>query len=59
MVAVAGGIDWLKGVQSVGKIDKRPTDTGNLDKAQAKRNEKISLTEYRRIKAERLKNNKK
>ena len=59
MVAVAGGIDWLKGVQSVGKIDKRPTDTGNLDKAQAKRNEKISLTEYRRIKAERLKQNKK
>lgn len=59
MVAVAGGIDWLKGVQSTGKIDKRPTDTGNLDKAQAKRNEKISLTEYRRIKAERLKNNKK
>lgn len=58
MVAVAGGIDWLKNVQSVGKIDKRPTDTGNLDKAQAKRNEKISLTEYRRIKAERLKNNK-
>ena len=59
MVAVAGGMEWLKGVQSVGKIDKRPTDTGNLDKAQAKRNEKISLTEYRRIKAERLKNNKK
>ena len=59
MVAVAGGMDWLKGVQSVGKIDKRPTDTGNLDKAQAKRNEKISLTEYRRIKAERLKQNKK
>lgn len=59
MVAVAGGIDWLKGVQSTGKIDKRPTDTGNLDKAQAKRNEKISLTEYRRLKAERLKQNKK
>ena len=59
MVAVAGGMEWLKNVQSTGKIDKRPTDTGNLDKAQAKRNEKISLTEYRRIKAERLKNNKK
>ena len=59
MVAVAGGMDWLKGVQSTGKIDKRPTDTGNLDKAQAKRNEKISLTEYRKLKAERLKNNKK
>lgn len=59
MVAVAGGIDWLKNVQSTGKIDKRPTDTGNLDKAQAKRNEKISLTEYRKLKAERLKNNKK
>ena len=59
MVAVAGGMDWLKGVQSTGKIDKRPTDTGNLDKAQAKRNEKISLTEYRRLKAERLKQNKK
>ena len=59
MVAVAGGMEWLKGVQSVGKIDKRPTDTGNLDKAQAKRNEKISLTEYRKLKAERLKNNKK
>lgn len=58
MVAVAGGMEWLKGVQSVGKIDKRPTDTGNLDKAQAKRNEKISLTEYRRIKAERLNNKK-
>ena len=59
MVAVAGGIDWLKGVQSVGKIDKRPTDTGNLDKAQAKRNEKLSFAEYRKLKAERLKNNKK
>lgn len=59
MVAVAGGMEWLKGVQSVGKIDKRPTDTGNLDKAQAKRNEKISLTEYRKLKAERLKQNKK
>lgn len=58
MVAVAGGMDWLKGVQSTGKIDKRPTDTGNLDKAQAKRNEKISLTEYRKLKAERLKQNK-
>ena len=59
MVAVAGGMEWLNGVQSTGKIDKRPTDTGNLDKAQAKRNEKISLTEYRRLKAERLKQNKK
>ena len=50
MVAVAGGIEWLKGVQSQGTVDKRETSTANLDKAQAKKSEKLSFAEYRRLK---------
>ena len=46
MVAVAGGIEWLKGVQSQGKVDKRETSTDNLDKTQAKKGEKITFAEY-------------
>jgi len=53
MVAVGGGEEWLKGIQSTGKIDKRTTTTNNIDKA--KKNETMSFTEYRKKKAERKK----
>ena len=53
MVAVAGGIEWLKNVKSTGKVDKRDNTTNNLDKAQDKKNEKLSFAEYRKMKAER------
>ena len=53
MVAVAGGIEWLKNVKSTGKVDKRENTTNNLDKAQDKKNEKLSFAEYRKMKAER------
>lgn len=51
MVAVAGGIEWLSNVQSTGKVDKRETTTG-ID-TKAKKNEKLSFAEYRKLKAER------
>lgn len=51
MVEMAGGIEWLKGVQSTGKPAKRNTDSNNLDKTNAKA-EKLSYGEYRRRKAE-------
>ena len=51
MVAVGGGEEWLKGIQSTGKIDKRTTTTNNIDKA--KKNETMSFAEYRKQKAER------
>ena len=50
MVAVAGGIEWLKNVKSSGKVDKRNTTT-SLDKSEKK--EQLSFAEYRRLKAER------
>ena len=53
MVAVAGGIEWLKNVKSTGKVEKRDNTTNNLDKAQAKKKEQLSFAEYRRLKAER------
>ena len=53
MVAVGGGEEWLKGIQSTGKIDKRTTTTNNIDKA--KKNEPMSFAEYRKQKAERKK----
>lgn len=53
MVAVAGGIDWLKNVKSTGKVEKRDNTTNNLDKAQAKKKEQLSFAEYRKQKAER------
>ena len=53
MVAVAGGIEWLKTVKSTGKVDKRENTTNNLDKAQDKKKEQLSFAEYRRLKAER------
>ena len=52
MVAVAGGIDWLKSVKSNGKVDKRETTT-SID-AKAKKNEKLSYAEYHKLKAERM-----
>ena len=51
MVAVAGGMEWLKGVQSKGNVGKRETTT-SID-AKAKKNEKLSFAEYRKLKAER------
>lgn len=53
MVAVAGGIEWLKNVKSTGKVDKRENTTNNLDKAQDKKKEQLSFAEYRKMKAER------
>ena len=55
MVETAGGIAWLKGVQSQGKVDKRDAATSNLDKTQAKKKEQLSFAEYRKAKAERKK----
>lgn len=55
MVAVAGGIEWLKNVKSTGKVDKRENTTNNLDKAQDKKKEQLSFAEYRKQKAERKK----
>ena len=57
MVAVAGGREWLKGIHSQGSVDKRSTDTNNLDKTKAKADKPMTFTEYRKAKAER-KNNK-
>lgn len=57
MVAVAGGREWLKGIHSQGSVDKRSTDTNNLDKTKAKADKPMSFSEYRKAKAER-KNNK-
>lgn len=56
MVETAGGINWLKGVQSQGKVDKRATASNNIDKA--KNNGKMSFAEYRKAKAERNKKTK-
>lgn len=58
MVAVAGGMEWLKKVKSQGKAPKRTTEPKNLDKLNEKKGEKQSLEEYRKAKAER-KNKKK
>lgn len=55
MVAVAGGMEWLKNVKSTGKVDKRVNTTNNLDKTQAKKKEQLSFAEYRKAKAERKK----
>ena len=55
MVEMAGGMEWLKSVQSTGKPAKRTTSSNNLDKANAKNAEKLSYTEYRKRKAERKK----
>ena len=49
MVATAGGMEWLKNVKSTAKVDKRDTDTSNIDKTIAK-NAKVSFTEYMEIK---------
>ena len=51
MVAVAGGIEWLKNVKSTGKVEKRGTTT-SID-SKAKKNERISFADYRKAKAER------
>lgn len=57
MVAIGGGIEWLKSVKSTGKVEKRDTTTG-ID-AKNKKDEKISFAEYRRLKAERKQTTKK
>ena len=53
MVAVAGGREWLKSIHSQGAVDKRSTDTNNLDKTKAKADKPMTFTEYRKAKAER------
>lgn len=55
MVQTAGGMEWLKRVQSQGNADKRPTASNNLDKAQARDKKQLSFAEYRKQKAERRK----
>ena len=56
MVETAGGIKWLKGVQSQGKVEPRTTDSTTMNKMQAKaEKEQLSFTEYRKRKAERNK----
>lgn len=45
MVEMAGGIDWLKTVKSGVTIEKRNTETTNLDKTHAKA-ERMGFTEY-------------
>ena len=49
MVNNAGGIEWLKKFQSKGKIDKRTTESNNLEKAEAKKTEKLTFAEYRKL----------
>lgn len=54
MVAVAGGIEWLKNVKSEAKVDERNDDSANMKKLQAKQEtEQISYAEYRKRKAEK------
>lgn len=54
LVAVAGGINWLKGVQSKAKAPQRTTKSTSMEKIQAKASdEKLSFTEYRKRKAEK------
>lgn len=53
MVETAGGIKWLKGVQSQGKVEPRTTDSTTMNKMQAKaEKEQLSFAEYRKRKAE-------
>ena len=56
MVETAGGIKWLKGVQSQGKVEPRTTDSTTMNKMQAKaEKEQLSFAEYRKRKAEKNK----
>ena len=56
MVETAGGIKWLKGVQSQGKVELRTTDSTTMNKMQAKaEKEQLSFAEYRKRKAEKNK----
>ncbi len=55
MVAVAGGMEWLKNVRSTGTVDKRETPDNNLDKTTQK-SKKMSFAEYRKAKAARKDN---
>ena len=60
MVAVGGGEEWLKSIKSQGKVNKRNTQSTTMDKMQAKGSEeRISLVEYRKRKAEKKAQNKK
>lgn len=59
MVATAGGIKWLKSVQSKGKADPRKTQSTAMDKMQDKAgSEKLTYAEYRKRKAEKKTQNK-
>lgn len=54
MVAMAGGMDWLKRIQSNGKPEERATDSTSLDKLTDKKAQKMSFAEFH----ESRKNNK-
>ena len=54
MVATAGGMDWLKRIQSNGKPEERATDSTSLDKLTDKKAQKMSFAEFH----ESRKNNK-
>jgi len=59
LVAVAGGVEWLKGVKSQAKVEPRNTESTTMTKMQAKNApEKISYAEYRKRKAEKKAQNK-
>ena len=59
LVAIAGGIDWLKNVKSSAKVEPRNTESTAMEKIQAKNeSEKISFTEYRKRKSEKKAQNK-
>lgn len=60
MVANAGGLKWLKGFKSTGKVDKRETDSTAMKNVEAKNAspDTISYTEYRKRKAEKKAQNK-
>ncbi len=54
MVATAGGMEWLKRIQSNGKPEERATDSTSLDKLTDKKAQKMSFAEFH----ESRKNNK-
>lgn len=46
MVETAGGLEWLKTVQSNAVVAQRETNTANAERANEKRTERVSFAEY-------------
>lgn len=46
MVETAGGLEWLKSVQSNAVVAQRETNTANAERANEKRTERVSFAEY-------------